>query len=362
MRSTPATPLLASLVLLTACFPSGCGGTGPTGAEAACGKADRIVGIYFSDSDKTDKVYLRSLGDCRYRIHSPGAWDTTAEFDGQVLRGEWRHAEDHPSSPGRSGTHVATFDESRGRFHVVWQDDQGGSEQVTWYLLPRPGDLSVRGPRTIYLTFDDGPYLGTANSLLALEETGVPATFFLVGDHARLDQYAPLMDSLRSNPDLLLANHSYMHDYETDPDFVSRDMARNIDSLFASAPGTAVASKVDGMIARLPGRNLWRLGGVEVAGGGDADPAANRLVREGYAIYGWDIEWKRDGAQNPTVPAAIFARMLDRRCHESRTRLPNKCVVLLHDRVFHDPANQRQLIELIEELKGTYKFDTLDAY
>src|SRR5439155_13950702 len=51
------------------------------------------------------------------------------------------------------------------------------------------GPVIARGPRSdrsLYLTFDDGPNpSATARVLDLLERQGIPATFFLVGEHVR---------------------------------------------------------------------------------------------------------------------------------------------------------------------------------
>ncbi|HMP94219.1 MAG TPA: polysaccharide deacetylase family protein, partial [Phnomibacter sp.] len=68
--------------------------------------------------------------------------------------------------------------------------------------------------RTIYLTFDDGPMVGTETVITILEAQQVPATFFMVGKHAQFMPNAKsCLGRIKSNTAFEIANHSYSHGY-----------------------------------------------------------------------------------------------------------------------------------------------------
>src|SRR5260370_16308127 len=73
---------------------------------------------------------------------------------------------------------------------VVWRGDPAGTPRVA-------------------LTFDDGPHPeATPRVLDALARAGVPATFFLVGEHAQ--RWPALVRRIRDEGHLI-GNHSFAH-------------------------------------------------------------------------------------------------------------------------------------------------------
>ncbi len=71
--------------------------------------------------------------------------------------------------------------------------------------------FSAKGAPQICLTFDDGPGPETLEVLDILNEFGVPATFFMIGERvAGFDQQEALRERLRQGGHRV-ANHSYRH-------------------------------------------------------------------------------------------------------------------------------------------------------
>jgi len=108
--------------------------------------------------------------------------------------------------------------------------------------------------RKLFITFDDGPNKGTKNVLHIVQDEQVPASFFIVGEHAFASTAQQQMwDSLQAAKNIELCNHSYSHahshyqKYYQYPDSVVHDFERTKDSL-----------QLTNNIARTPGRNIWR--------------------------------------------------------------------------------------------------------
>ena len=79
------------------------------------------------------------------------------------------------------------------------------------------------------------------------------------------------------------ANHKYAAYYEK-PDKVVEGFEKANEIL---------GLKGSRIIARLPGRNTWRVGDIAKNDPmGNGAGAADKLVGKGYTIYGWDVEWR----------------------------------------------------------------------
>ena len=80
-----------------------------------------------------------------------------------------------------------------------------------WITLPASGRVLGRGAeaKKIALTFDDGPHPTYTTLVLdGLKERGVPATFFVTGEHASLHPDLILRMQAEGH---LIGNHTYSH-------------------------------------------------------------------------------------------------------------------------------------------------------
>jgi peptidoglycan/xylan/chitin deacetylase (PgdA/CDA1 family) len=168
----------------------------------------------------------------------------------------------------------------------------------------------------IYLTFDDGVQAGTEEVLAVLQDTGVKASFFLVGNELHYTYkknpaklYA-ILKQLYEHHDI--GNHSYSHANFYYADYYSNngvvidaagnrlsipdDFEKNrsmIDHLLQAAIGDAYTQH-EMRLARLPGRNTFYASS-ETQGiyrceqGTEAIAAA--LHAGGYNVFGWHLEW-----------------------------------------------------------------------
>jgi len=215
--------------------------------------------------------------------------------------------------------------------------------------------------KTVYLTFDDGPLNGTQGILAALDKEQIPASMFMVGAHFETDTEMKNLFEMAYNDDLLeVGNHSFSHannHYETyyrNPEKVLEDFNKNQQLL-----------KFKDKDARMPGRNTWRIGSHKKDdGAANGSEAADLLHKNGYNLFGWDLEWQHsaDGKPVQTVEQ-MFLEI------ESSINNPQKCftpyhfVLLSHDEMFRMPWEVSELKQLIDLLKAKgYKFDHTDNY
>lgn len=222
--------------------------------------------------------------------------------------------------------------------------------------------------RTIYLTFDDGPLLGTENILSTLKQENVPAVMFMVGQHVESNpQGRALLAEAKALPLVTVGNHSYSHAnnhyrrYYSNTDAVVADMLR--------ANGVLdLTPKVD---ARLPGRNVFRLRNVS-----SEDLSLNvaewqrewldyELVAEaGFDLYGWDFEWVHSNDGKPVQSVDHLVREIDHLFAYGRFVRPGKMILLMHDQMFQDKFDGTQNLKaLIDALRQRgYAFGDISTY
>jgi peptidoglycan/xylan/chitin deacetylase (PgdA/CDA1 family) len=92
--------------------------------------------------------------------------------------------------------------------------------------------------------------------------------------------------------------------------------------------------------------------------------SAELLAKNGYEIYGWDVEWKYSPKDYmPEQSVVELIEEIEESCNSSMTFTPNHVVLLIHNQMFgkiHDKNNLQKLIEKLKE-KG-YTFEYLSAY
>jgi len=217
--------------------------------------------------------------------------------------------------------------------------------------------------KLLYLTFDDGPVEGTQNLLDVLEEEGVQATMFCVGRHA-LKRKNILLRELQM-PNLLVANHTYSH--------ANGHYSRFYSNLWNVMSDVEHAQLILGgrKYLRLAGRNVWRL--PEVARNDAAlsphrrrveIPDYNRLSKEGFYIYGWDVEWRFDhNSGRPVSGAKRLADRISSLYRHQRMAQRNKVVLLAHDFMFRDRASAEQLRQFIHIMRSRgWSFRKINHY
>jgi peptidoglycan/xylan/chitin deacetylase (PgdA/CDA1 family) len=214
--------------------------------------------------------------------------------------------------------------------------------------------------RTIYLTFDDGPLEGSEEINDAVRREKIKINVFVVGLNMqyskRLQKYLHLYET---NSWIEVGNHSFSHAHDSysafysNPDTVLQDFLNNEKTLH-------LANK----LARLPGRNMWRLNDRRVDDVRSGSRAADTLFSNGFKVFGWDLEWCHDpksGVPIQTVDDMIH--LIEQYLSEKRTVTENHLVILCHDEMFRKSWEESELKQLIGKLriKG-FKFGHLSEY
>lgn len=199
-------------------------------------------------------------------------------------------------------------------------------------------------PRTVYLTFDDGPSRNTAALLEVLREEEVPATFFvtLADRNDYPDAYAAMVREGHR-----VALHCSRHDYG--------QLYQSAESYRADLRELEAGLEEMGIpyerLVRLPGGSL----------NSEADPEVLReiltgLVRDGYTLFDWTVTSGDDGGDGQTVPVPA-----EEIVHTALERMGSQTspVILLHD---SDPfsTTPEAARQLIRELRDRgYRFGVL---
>ncbi len=207
-------------------------------------------------------------------------------------------------------------------------------------------------PTCVYISFDDGPLPASVYLEQAILRDSFPVTLFIVGQQVFKNPDNQLRwKRYHSNPWIELANHSFSHAagryrlFYKNPGAVVSDMLRNEDTL-------GLTQK----IARLPGRNVWRINGRSRNDLPDAIPAADSLARRGFRIFGWDLEWCFDstGKSNETAPRMLeLTRFL---AAHGGSFMRGHIVILCHDPMLLDPVTRQEFDLFIQTLKKNPAF------
>jgi peptidoglycan/xylan/chitin deacetylase (PgdA/CDA1 family) len=204
-------------------------------------------------------------------------------------------------------------------------------DRAVWHM-PRSG------PRTIYLTYDDGPNPATTPDLLdVLAREGVPATFFVIDRHLT-DETAPIVRRMFAEGHAVAlhsANRSYMLKSPSGLARTLKAAADRIERLSGSRPCRAFRP-----------RGGWR------------SPAMYAGLRQmDYTLVGWgwmlwDVDWFR-----PRTSDRVLARIIP--------RVRGGDIIVMHDGDESAPRkDQRQTVQatarLIPELRARgFEFGTV---
>lgn len=186
----------------------------------------------------------------------------------------------------------------------------------------------------VYLTFDDGPSRLTPRVLDILQEEGVKATFFVLGNQV---EQRPEVAARIASEGHALGNHTYNHVYS---ELYSRfdtfwEQARRTDQIIAEAAGTSSG------LLRAPGGTV-----------GNFDPFYfYYLEQAGYTVVDWNID--SGDATRQGVKASEIVQTV------KKGPLRRELTVLLHDGAGHDET-VKALPEIIHFFKDQgYTFASL---
>jgi len=225
----------------------------------------------------------------------------------------------------------------------------------------KPPPLTAEPLKYIYLTFDDGPLNGSENIDSVILGERLKISVFLVGEHAeKSKQLGTYYKLYEQNPFVEVYNHSYTH-------------ANNKYELFYSNPENVLADiqknekllNLRYKIVRLPGRNIWRVGGRKRDDGTSGSAAADLLVKNEYKVYGWDIEWQHNASNGiPVQSVDEMVKEIDTRLETGNTFTQEHIVILIHDEMFQKKWEESELKQLIDKMRlhQNYVFEHIRFY
>lgn len=212
--------------------------------------------------------------------------------------------------------------------------------------IPSPPPIT-KPKKYLYITFDDGPNKGTKNVIKTIKKEQINVTMFLVGDHifGSKDQLFDFNEIINDTI-FEIANHSYSHannqftKYYNDSVLVLNDFNRMNDSL-----------KRKLLIARTPGRNIWRTPTLNFTDIKSSTKSADYLAKNDYKLIGWDWEWKSDEKSGLKQTGDKLFSEIDSLFLNNKTRTQDHLVLLTHDQYFKDSLTTKELEKFLQKIK-----------
>lgn len=216
-------------------------------------------------------------------------------------------------------------------------------------------------PKHIYLTFDDGPLIGSAAIDSISKAKNIKINLFLVGRHANMSKRLKRdFQKYYESPLAECYNHSYTHGGNRFNTFYSNPI-----SAYEDFDRNEIDLELKHKIARLPGRNMWIYDDVRRIDLQSGASTADMLYTNGYKVFGWDVEWKIYGASGKPVQSVheLYTRIRNYMDNKSSME-PNNVVLLMHDDMFQNRKGQQLLSTLIDTIQTTtdYKFEFMRDY
>jgi peptidoglycan/xylan/chitin deacetylase (PgdA/CDA1 family) len=207
------------------------------------------------------------------------------------------------------------------------------------HTAPAVPDNTGASPRTVALTFDDGPGAATPQVLDVLQGAGVHATFFVIGRHAASDPEMLRRIVAGGNA---LGDHTWSHQIpNATAGWNTRKLAWEIEH---TRRAIVDATGLQPCLFRPPG--------------GIVKGAKSVTHTAGLSMVLWSVD-TRDW-QTPSKGNSKFASVIQRRAGLGLTQ--EHPVILLHDGGGNREATLAALPEIINDYRAHgYQFVTLDA-
>ena len=212
--------------------------------------------------------------------------------------------------------------------------------------------------KKIYITFDDGPNKGTRNVLQAVKEENIPASFFIVGEHVfDSPKQTQTWELLKVDSTIELCNHSYTHAHNRYTSFYNKPSG-----VVADFQRSQQALQFSNNIARMPGRNAWRIDTIDHTDIYESSAAIDSLHAAGFSIMGWDIEWMFDHKTlAPDTAIDLMLRRIDNLLLAEKTKTPGHLVLLAHDQAFQTEEAVQLLHLVLQSLKNNPEYELVLA-
>lgn len=223
-----------------------------------------------------------------------------------------------------------------------------------------------------YLTFDDGPIIATKNILEAAQEEDVPISLFFIG--SQIENFRSIYENALSYSNVTIGNHTYSHangkykQFYSNADLVVQDVKKANIIISKDRNSTTQSSFLP---TRLAGRNVFRLpifsrndNGLPKEQISKEWLGYDKIFSEGFYIYGWDLEWTYESNGKPISNPIDIVNKMEYIHSKNHSRLPNKVVLLMHDRMFNNSFNGKENLQtLIKLLKNNgWKFENIERY
>lgn len=218
---------------------------------------------------------------------------------------------------------------------------------------PEPkDDMTPKGVKIAYLTFDDGPSnYNTYRILDILDSYGAKATFFVVGN--AIERFPGRVKAISESGNLI-ACHSYSHNYAdiySSKDGFLDDMQRWYDAVYAELGEDYCCS-----LYRMPGGSACAR---RYAGYSDI---VDELARREFRVFDWTMSnndvWSRSKAGD--LSPVEYQKKCFREQLEALDATGKPVIILMHETYDSTVEMLPWAIELLQS-KG-YSFDTLEGY
>lgn len=226
--------------------------------------------------------------------------------------------------------------------------------------------------KIVLLTFDDGPIKATKNIIETVREENIPVTMFFIG--CQIETFPNIYKEAINYPNILIANHTYSHannryrKFYSDPLLVVEDI-KKANSIVGVDNISNTSSAF--LPVRLAGRNVFRLPTItkndnmidtiqrekEIVG-------YDNIYKEGYYIYGWDLEWAYEKNGKPILTPQEIYNSMEKIYEKKLSSKEDKVVLLMHDFMFSNnfdgKENLKTLIQLLKN--GGWSFENIENY
>lgn len=208
---------------------------------------------------------------------------------------------------------------------------------------------TYNGPKTAYLTFDDGPSANTERILNTLKQEGIKATFFVNGNGS---DFAKKMYKRIVNEGHTIANHTYSHDYAKIYKNTDNFMAdvEKLNQLLQSTVGKSPK------IIRYPGGSNNTVSHKYGYKGLTKD-IAKELSLKGYVFFDWNVD-----STDASVSLQSKRKIIDNVLTGSKNK--KNAIILFHDSK-PKTTTAEALPEVIKGLKAqgfTFESLTTNSY
>lgn len=189
-------------------------------------------------------------------------------------------------------------------------------------------DMSLH-PKTLYLTFDDGPSEENTNAILdILKEHDIKATFFLVGEN--VERYPDTAKRIAEEGHTI-AIHCYNHDYEK----LYKSVDSYLDDFYKAYDIVYQTTGVQAKLFRFPGGSINAYNKKVYA------DIIEEMTGRGFIYYDWNASL--EDAVGKSTPESLITNAIE-------STLGRKRVILLaHDVVYNTRICLGDLLEALPE-------------